>query len=127
MIVLDTNVLIFDALFPEKITAKAKKILDSDEDFACADISLWEIAMLIIKKRIEVQCETEQFINDILLARKIEVLPITSEIAVLSQSLGIEHKDPADLLIAATAIYHEISLVSSDKIFKKIEGLRCIW
>ena len=50
MILLDTCALIFDALTPERLTPAAAAALDQGEregNLACADISLWEIAMLI--------------------------------------------------------------------------------
>lgn len=127
MILLDTNVLIFDALFPEKLSAAAKKKLNSEKHFACADISLLEIARLIFKKRIQIDCEIEPFIEAALNLRGTEVLPITPAIAALSQTLGSAHKDPADLLIAATAMHYNIPLVSSDGVLKKITGLKCFW
>ncbi len=127
MIVLDTNVLIFDSLFPKKLSAKAKKILASETSFACSDISIFELAMLLAKKRIEVDCESEIFIKAVMAARKIKVLAITPEIAMLSQSLNTKHKDPADLIIAATAIHHGVSLLSADGELKNIDGLDCVW
>ena len=127
MILLDTNILLFDALFPERLSANALKILESEQVFACADISLFEIAMLIAKKRIVVPIETADFIQTVLTARQIEVLPLNADIAALSQNLGIEHKNPADLMIAATALFHKIKLVSSDQVLQKIKQLEVIW
>lgn len=54
MILLDTCALIFDALTPERLTDGARKALNCGEaagTLACADISLWEIAMLASKGR----------------------------------------------------------------------------
>ena len=56
MILLDTCVLVFDALTPERLSAAARSALEQGEQdsaLACADISLWEIAMLVDKKRIK--------------------------------------------------------------------------
>lgn len=127
MIILDTNVLIFDSLFPKKLSVKAKKILASETSFACSDISIFELAMLLAKKRIEVDSESGIFIKAVLTARKIKVLSITPEIAVLSQSFKTKHKDPADLIIAATAIHHGVSLLSADEALRNMEGLDCLW
>ena len=127
MILLDTNILLFDALFPERLSIKALKILESEQSFACAGISLFEIAMLIAKKRIIVSLDTERFIKAVLAARNIEVLPMNAEIAAISQNLGIDHKDPADLMIAATALFHKAVLLSSDRILGKIKQLEVIW
>jgi PIN domain nuclease of toxin-antitoxin system len=46
---------------------------------------------------------------------KIIPFPITPEIACLAYDLGPDfHGDPADRIIAATAILHQLTLVTSD-------------
>ena len=63
-IICDTNVLLFDALWPERLTEKARRTLQRGEQqqaLARSDISLWEIAMLIAKKRVIVDMETAAF------------------------------------------------------------------
>ena len=53
---------------------------------------------------------------------------ITLEIATLSTSdAKFNHFDPADRIIAATAIEHKAALVSCDKELKKIPALTVIW
>ena len=55
MILLDTCTLIFDALTPERLSDAACGALDRGEaagTLACADITLWEIAMLVSKGRL---------------------------------------------------------------------------
>lgn len=129
MIILDTCALIFDALSPEKLTIKAKKIINYSSKQAqlfCCDISLWEIVMLIEKKRIDPGIETESFLQLILDARDIQVLPITIEIAAAS-SHYTNHFDPADRIIAATTFYHKASLITSDKKLSKLSSLNIIW
>lgn len=131
MIVLDTCALVFDALTPEKLTKTALKAINQAEkksQLFCSDISLWEIAMLIQKNRLDPGTETPTFLKTLLQARQIEVLPITVEIAALSASdASFNHFDPADRIIAATAIAHKASLVSCDKELKKISALPVIW
>jgi len=56
MIILDTCVLIFDSLRPERLSKKAQTVLNAEENrsvLCCSDISLWEIAMLIKKGRLQ--------------------------------------------------------------------------
>ncbi len=131
MILLDTCALVFDALSPKKLTATAKKAIISAEEknqLFCSDISLWEIAMLVQKKRLEPGVDAQTFLDLLLQSRSIEVLPISTEIAVLSTTHSIcDHSDPADRIIAATAIHYHASLVTSDKKLRDIPELRTIW
>ena len=130
MIICDTHVLVFDALAPARLSAKARRRLrdgESTGQLACADISLWEIAMLMAKRRLQIDEEAGPFIQAILDARGYRVLPITSEIAALSQSADFTQKDPADCLIAATALAAGAELLSADRAMKGIPGLKLVW
>lgn len=131
MIVLDTCTLIFDALTPEKMSAKAKRAVhdaEKKDELFCSDISLWEIAMLVEKKRVQPGTDIKTFIELILQARNIQVLSILPEIAALSATYsGFKHYDPADRIIAATAIHYSAHLVTADKHLHHITGLIAIW
>lgn len=131
MILLDTCALIFDALFPEKLSAAAKKAIntaDKNNQLFCCDISLWEIAMLVQKGRLDPRYEVSSFLKDMLNARDTQVLAISIEIATISTSYANwNHFDPADRLIAATAICHNAGLITCDKKLSDIPDLSVIW
>jgi PIN domain nuclease of toxin-antitoxin system len=123
VVVLDTNALIFDALNPARLSRKARGLIErahTRNDLCCSDISLWEIAMLVAKGRLDPGTKAVEFMNLALAARAITVLPITPEIAELSTQVPeAVSPDPADRLIAATAIYHRATLISTDANLKK--------
>lgn len=131
MLILDTCALIFDALTPERLSAKASaaiKQADKAGRLACADISLWEIAMLISKGRIDPGTDPKTFIQLVLAARAIKVQPVTPEIAAkIVQTNFCSHGDPADRLIAATAMLSKARLVTSDKKLADVSGLQIVW
>lgn len=130
MILLDTHVMIFDALAPERLSATAQTAIETGAEqgnLACSDISLWEVAMLIVKRRIEPPVDSQPFIEDLLLSRRVQVLPITPTIAVLAQSDEFRHGDPADRLIAATARHHRASLITADERLRGLHGLTTLW
>ena len=118
MILLDTCAIIWDALEYKSLSREAKKAInDADKQGALmiADISIWEISMLLKKRRVEIDAAPARFINLFLQARNIAVKSISPEIAELSVNLGEEiGKDPADRLIAATAIVYNARLVTAD-------------
>lgn len=128
MVVIDTHVLLQDALEPKRLSAKARRALEGEHGSpAASGISLWEIAMLIAKGRIAVPTDPVQFVDDVVQARRIQILPITAAIAVLAQSDDFKHGDPSDRIIAATAIVHGAQLVSADAQLRRIKSLRVIW
>jgi PIN domain nuclease of toxin-antitoxin system len=131
VIILDTHVLIYDSLSPRRLSQRARKAIEEGEkegSLACSDISLWEIAMLIGKGRLDPGTDSSSFLELILKARPIEVLPITVQIATISSDDRLfTHYDPADRIIGATVIYHRGVLVSSDKNLQNVNGLKTVW
>ena len=130
MVVLDTNALIYDALQPKRLTPRALRTIETASargEVACSDISLWEIAMLVAKNRLDPGAELTQFLHDMIQARGLRVLPITPEIAALAQFPQFAHGDPADRIIAATARYHHARLISADAKLGKLTAIEVVW
>lgn len=131
MLILDTCVLVFDALDPDRLSKPALAAIEQAEEsgtLACCDISLWEIAMLVSKGRLEPGVDAKTFINLVLEARQIKVLPISAEIADQSTMPDFcTHGDPADRLIAASAIAHKAQLVTPDRKLSGLPKLKIVW
>ena len=117
MILLDTPILIWLLIAPEKLSPKARKsILAARKagQLAISAISLWEIAWLAENKRIDIDVSVESFVKKC--AAYVEVLPISPEIAVRSVQFPNSYpKDPQDRIIGATAVIEGIRLLTHDK------------
>ena len=131
MIVVDTHILIWDALSPNRLSPAAVQAMSEanrEDGLLVADISLWEMAMLIQKGRVQVATDCHAFLNLILQANRIQVRSITPQIAALSTQLSsMVNADPADRLIAATAIAEGVSLVTADHNLRASEDISTIW
>jgi PIN domain nuclease of toxin-antitoxin system len=118
MLLFDTCALIFDALTPKRLTARTRALIEreaSTRSIGISDISLWEIAMLVERGRLDPGVDAASFCRLAIRARNLIVLPITVEIAARSATLSL-HGDPADRLIAATAMEHGARLVTTDEL-----------
>jgi len=130
MTICDTHILIFWQDDPKRLTASAREAIKKgfqDKNLACSDISLWEISMLFKSGRLRNDIAAVQYMSDLCLVLSLTVLPITPEIATLSQEDFFLHKDPADRIIAATAIHHNASLITADKKLRNLKQLNVIW
>lgn len=131
MIVADTHVIIWYALKPERLSQTAQKALedaDQTDGIICCDISLWEIAMLMRRGRLQMDADYLEFINLLLTSSRYVVKPISPEIAELSAALfSTINKDPADRIIAATSIVEKADLVTADADLRKSDQVRTIW
>ena len=131
MIVADTHIIIWDALVPQKLSKNAKTAIsraNNDDGILFCEISLWEIAMLINRGRIRIDVSYKDFIQLILKSKQYILQGITPEIAELStQIFQNTEQDPADRLIAATAIVKRAELVTVDKTMRHSKEVRTIW
>ena len=88
----------------------------SGEPIAIAAITFWEIAKLVERGRLKLTQTVDVLLEAIEEHPSVEVLPLTSRIAVESTRLGRHMTtDPADQLIVATARVHGLRLVTADE------------
>ena len=131
MIVADTQVIIWDALKPELLSARAKKAIREAnrlDGIIFCEISLWEIAMLMKKRRLSVDVNYQEFIRLVSDSNNYIFKGISPQIAELSTHLfSTTNKDPADRIISATAIIERANLVTSDKILRRSKKIHTIW
>ena len=83
--------------------------------------------MLMEKGRLQVDAFTEDFLTAMIAARRLNVLPVTPAIAALSASSNVQEGDPADRLIAATAISHGAALITKDERLTGFPDFSTIW
>lgn len=131
-IICDTHALIYYADGADRLSTTAKAWIEKgkqNKQLACSDMSLWEIGMLLNKGRLNQYYGSgiEDYISDIIDALHLTVLPITPRIAELAQSSEFMHGDPADRIIAATAISHNATLITADGKLQQIKSLKWAW
>jgi PIN domain nuclease of toxin-antitoxin system len=96
------------------------------EALAISDITLLEIATLERKRRLQLQTSLETFLSEI--ESRFSVLPITGRICVKAMGLPeVFPKDPADRLIAATALVEGVPLVTADAEIHRYKGVPTLW
>ncbi len=131
MIVVDTHIILWNALKPEMLSRKAKKAISAANNsygIIFCDISLWEIAMLMHKGRLSIDVEYLEFIKLVSESNNYVYRGITPEIARLSAKLFSDNnKDPADRIIAATSIIENAKLVTADKKLRQSRKVTTIW
>ena len=131
MILLDTHVALWAAIEPKRLSRAAESALKRahrTDGLAIASISLWELASLFARGRVQTYGTIEASVRQVLEAVAAVVKPITQEIAVLATQFPESYpRDPADRLIGATARAEEIALVTRDERIRGSSLLRTIW
>ena len=127
MIVLDTHILVWWLSQKEKLPPPQEDAIENAKAVVVNVISLWELAKLVEHGRILLNCPVLEWMKNALSHPKIQLLPLTPDIIVLSTQLpGNFHKDPADQLIVATAIKLEAPLLTKDTKILSYTGVRSI-
>ncbi|MBN1904010.1 MAG: type II toxin-antitoxin system VapC family toxin [Deltaproteobacteria bacterium] len=131
MIVADTHIIIWDALSPEKLSKKAKAAIleaNGNDGIIFCDISLWEISMLMNRNRVKVDVSYKEFINLLFNSNNYILQGIDPDIADLSSKIFKNtENDPADKLIAATAVVKKARLVTADRTMRSSSEVTTIW
>ena len=127
-VVADTHTWVWWILRTDNLSTAAKDSLQSADQVLVSAISLWEVAMLMEKGRIPIDRSVQDFFDHALAKRRIEVVPISTAIAARCSEFGTTlHGDPADRLIAATALELSIPLVTRDQRLARVPGLQVVW
>jgi PIN domain nuclease of toxin-antitoxin system len=88
----------------------------SQGELGIAAISVWEIAMLESKSRLELKFDVLTWVRRALNVPGLTLVPLSPEVAVESTRLpGSFHNDPADRIIVATARVLNATLVTKDE------------
>lgn len=130
MILLDTHAWWWCLTEPENLSGNAVAMIrgaKTDERFI-ASISIWEFAMMVAKKKIELKISTAKWLSRAIDASGITVIDLSPDIAIDSCNLpGIFHKDPADRIVVASARIHNLTLLTKDKKILDYRHVKSIW
>lgn len=121
-LLLDTQILLWAAGEPERLSAAARKLLSNRRNellFSAA--SLWEITIKKTLGRADFRVEPRLLRRGLLDNGYVE-LPVTSQHAVSIDALPPLHKDPFDRLLLAQATIEGVVLVTGDAQLARYPG-----
>ena len=131
MLLVDTHVLVWLAAAPKKLTRPAasaiRRAMRSD-GIGIASITLWELAVLFTRGRLQAHGTVEASVERLVTATHVVVKPLTPSIAAIASQLPSDFPaDPADRLIAATARAEGLALVTADTRILESPLVKTVW
>jgi PIN domain nuclease of toxin-antitoxin system len=130
MILIDTHILLWLALEEERLSRAAVAAIHDARKrsvaIAISDISLWEISLAARKNRVPFVTSSTAFLEEV--ESRFQILPITARASELAAHLPKSFpKDPADRIIAGTALARAIPLITADTAILRSRAIETIW
>ena len=117
MIVLDTHALVWLAEGNSRLGNQSRLLMDEAlkaEKLFVSVITFWEVAMLVGKRRLEMQMGVDAWRNS-LIDNGLKEVDLTGDMAINSAQLDDFHGDPVDRMIVSTAISLTATLCTADE------------
>ncbi len=128
---LDTHCVLWCISHPEKFSKRVIEILEnSGNRIFVSSLSLWEIALKVRLKKLQISGFKVDQIPDLLDVMRIEILDFSGEEAIhFSKFEIIDQKDPFDLFLIYFSITKNCILISKDLVMskQKLKGFKTIW
>jgi PIN domain nuclease of toxin-antitoxin system len=131
LILLDTHAWVWWTAEPARLSAAAISAIEAARrsgEVLVSAISVWEVSLLVSRQRLRLTMEVEDWIAHSEALPSLRFVPVDHHIARRSVFLPPPlHPDPADRIIAATAIARGVPLVSRDRRLRDYAPLETIW
>ena len=114
-LLLDTHIWLWSMLDPDRLSGRARsEMTEPANTLALSPVSVWEALVLADKGRVVLHPDPWSWIRTALTVRPMSEIPVTFDVAFGSRSIRLGHSDPADRFMAATAMVHDLTLVTAD-------------
>ena len=126
-LLLDTHVWLWSHVAPQRLSTRAAAALASARnELWLSPISIWEFLLLAERGRVQVQTglTPESWVREALTRAPLHDAPMTRDVALRSRVVRLDHEDPADRFLAATAAEYDLVLVTADEQLLAGRGFR---
>ena len=128
MILLDTHVIIWLASDPGQLSKAALHTIENNpEALHVSVISVWEIALLVKRGRLELPLPPNEFFGRAIRHHRLVELPLERRVAERAVALPDIHNDPFDRIMVAECQERGGTLISRDTTLPRYPHLRVVW
>lgn len=128
-LLLDTHIWVWALERPERLSKKVSRALeDARSEIWLSPISLWEVHLLIERRKLLLKrgADPVRWIEEALAKGSLKEAALTHQVALSSRTIRLEHDDPADRFLAATALVYDLLLVTADERLLRGRGFRTL-
>ena len=115
-LLLDTHIFLWGHLEPSRLTERVATELENPlNELWLSPIVVWEVLMLAERGRLALEPDPATWIRRACRAMPYKEAPVNHEVAIQSRAIDLDHQDPADRFLAATALVYDLTLVTADE------------
>lgn len=127
-VLLDTHTVLWAMNEPSFLSnSAAMLLLDNTTEVLISTVTAWELSVKYHNGKLPEAAPLLANFPLVITALSATVLPVGLGHALLAGSLQWQHRDPFDRMLAAQAMTEGAALVSRDKEFDGLPGLRRFW
>ena len=126
-LLLDTHIWIWSYLEPHKLSSEVtREVSNPENNRYLSAVSIWEMINLLEKRRIEIDQDFGGWFRRSREDLDLHEVPLNWKVGHEVRFTILQHSDPADRFLVATAKVYDLTLVTADEHLVNVPGLRVL-
>jgi PIN domain nuclease of toxin-antitoxin system len=130
--VIDSHTLLWWFEGGEKLSAPVREILSGiggkEREFMVSAVTFWELRLKELRGQLQLKRPLREWPGVLIRTGNVRLMDVTTEIWFLTAEIQWAHRDPADRIIAATALKYGVSVLTKDDRFHKDGSpVKAVW
>jgi len=126
-LLLDTHIWLWIHREPWKLSSEVnQRIADPQNELWLSPFSIWELTILLEKRRITLKEEMNQWVAKSRKELSLMEATFSWEVAHELRYTLLNHRDPADRFLVATAKVYDLTLVTADERLMSVPGIQVL-
>ena len=124
---LDTHTFLWAIAEEGKLSRRAKQIYAGSNDLWLSVASIWEILIKVQAGKLPLPEPSGPYLVKKLAHDRIEVLPVTLDHVLRTESLPLHHRDPFDRMLVAHCLNRDLTLITADARLRARTDIAVMW
>ena len=130
--VIDSHTLLWWFEGGEKLSTPVREILSGiggrDREFMVSAVTLWEFRLKELRGQWHPKRPLREWPGVLFQPGNVRLMDVTTEIWLMTAEMRWAHRDPADRIIAATALKHGVPVLTKDERFHESDSpVQAVW
>ena len=119
--VIDSHVLLWwleaPSLLSDRAAAALRRIETGESGFLVSSVTFWELRIKEVRGLLEPKTSVRQWPRLLGKIENLQVLDVGPDLWMRAAELEWSHRDPADRILASTALRHGVPMLTKDRLF----------